>query len=205
MRPVNHPAQSASVAGGGSGESSAGSPVSVRTLVVDHHAMIYRLAFRLTGNQADAEDVAQQTFLQAQQNLHQLRTPENPVPWLCAIARSCWMKSHRRRRPVSAAAIELNVDEVPQPLEEDEFDYERLQSALDELPPEYKLVVTMFYFEEASYKDIAEQLEIPIGTVMSRLARAKGQLRKRLVDEPNGEHEFPDRRAGDVSPLSTQQ
>jgi RNA polymerase sigma-70 factor (ECF subfamily) len=183
MRPVNHSAQSANGAGGGSGESSAGSPVSVRQLVVDHHAMIYRLAFRLTGNQADAEDVAQQTFLQAQQNLHQLRTPENPVPWLCAIARSCWMKSHRRRRPVSAAAIELNVDEVPQPLaEDDEFDFERLQSALDELPPEYKLVVTMFYFEEASYKEIAEQLEIPIGTVMSRLARAKGQLRKRLVD-----------------------
>src|SRR5690606_19966676 len=79
--------------------------------------------------------------------------------------------------------IELNVDEIPEPPGEgDDFDLERLQSALDELPAEYKLVVTMFYFEQASYKDIAAELEIPIGTVMSRLARAKGQLRKRLSE-----------------------
>jgi RNA polymerase sigma-70 factor (ECF subfamily) len=179
---VSKSPQSAAGSGGGRGENPAGSPVDVRQLVIDHHAVVYRLAYRLTGNQADAEDVAQQTFLQAQQSLHQLRTPENPLPWLCAIARSCWMKAHRRRRPVSAASVALNVDEVPQPLADDnDFDYERLQSALDELPPEYKLVVTMFYFEEASYKAIAEALEIPIGTVMSRLARAKSQLRKGLI------------------------
>jgi RNA polymerase sigma-70 factor (ECF subfamily) len=183
MRPVSTSPQSAAGSGGGPDESSAGSPVDVRQLVVDHHAVVYRLAFRLTGNQADAEDVAQQTFLQAQQCLHQLRTPENPAPWLCAIARSCWMKSRRRKRPVSAAAVELNVNEVPQAVpDDDDFDFERLQSALDELADEYKLVVVMFYFEEASYKDIATQLEIPIGTVMSRLARAKGQLRKRLTE-----------------------
>jgi RNA polymerase sigma-70 factor (ECF subfamily) len=155
----------------------------MRQLVVAHHVAVYRLAYRLTGNAADAEDVAQQTFLQAQQSLAQLRTPENPLPWLFAIARSCWMKSYRRRRPVSAAAVELNVDEVPEPQADDgDFDFERLQSALDDLPDEYKLVVTMFYFEEASYKEIAAELEIPLGTVMSRLARAKRQLRQRLVE-----------------------
>jgi RNA polymerase sigma-70 factor (ECF subfamily) len=173
---------SANGAGGGRGESGAGSPVDVRQLVVDHHAVVYRLAYRLTGNQADAEDVAQQTFLQAHQTLHQLQSPENPLPWLFAIARSCWMKSYRRRRPVSAASVELNVDEVPETQDDDDFDFERLQSALDDLPAEYKLVVTMFYFEEASYKEIAAELAIPIGTVMSRLARAKRQLRQRLVE-----------------------
>jgi RNA polymerase sigma-70 factor (ECF subfamily) len=56
-------------------------------LVADHHPLVYRYAYRLSGNQADAEDVAQQTFLTAQQSLHQLRQPENPVPWLLAIPR----------------------------------------------------------------------------------------------------------------------
>lgn len=186
MRPVSKPPQSAGSSGGGLGESSAGSLVGVRQLVLDHHALVYRLAYRLTGNQADAEDVAQQTFLQAQQSLHQLRTPENPAPWLCSIVRSCWMKQHRRRRPVSAASVDLNVDEIPQPLAEDEdFDLERLQSALDDLPAEYKLAVTMFYLEGLSYKEIAAQLEIPIGTVMSRLARGKAQLRERLLPPEN--------------------
>jgi RNA polymerase sigma-70 factor (ECF subfamily) len=184
MRPVTSQPQSAESSGGGQGEGSAGSPVDVRQLVIDHHAVVYRLAYRLTGNQADAEDVAQQAFLQAQQHMHQLRTPENPVPWLCAIVRSCWLKSFRRQRPVAAGSVDLNVDEVAEPLaDEDQFDFERLQSALDDLPDEYKLVVTMFYFEEASYKEIAAQLEIPIGTVMSRLARAKSQLRKRLTED----------------------
>ena len=58
-----------------------------------------------------------------------------------------------------------------------EIDHDDLQLALEELPPEYKLVVTMFYFEHCSYKDIAEQLGLPIGTVMSRLSRAREKLR----------------------------
>ncbi len=168
------------------GTSQSGSPqvVDVRQLVIDHHAVVFGYAFRLTGQQADAEDVAQQTFLMAQRNLHQLRRPENPVPWLLAIARSCWLKSHRRQRPVAAGSIELNVNEVPGPLPAgEEIDGERLQLALDELSAEFRLVVVMFYFEERSYKEIAADLEIPIGTVMSRLARAKAQLRKLLEPE----------------------
>jgi RNA polymerase sigma-70 factor (ECF subfamily) len=153
--------------------------------VSDHHGVVYGYAFRLTGNQADAEDVSQQTFLTAQRHLHQLRSPDNPVPWLLAIARSCWMKSFRRQRPVAAAAVELNVDEVAEELPADDIDREQLQLALDQLTDEFRLVVVMFYFEELSYKEIAAALEIPIGTVMSRLARAKSQLRKLLtpVDE----------------------
>ncbi|MCA9271085.1 MAG: sigma-70 family RNA polymerase sigma factor [Planctomycetales bacterium] len=143
---------------------------------------VYRFAYRLTGNQPDAEDVTQQTFLTAQQCMHQLRDQDNPAPWLLAIARSCWIKSHRRKRPTAAGAIELNVDDIAEPLPAvEEFDTERLQSALDELPAEFKLVVVMFYFQEQSYKEIAAALDIPMGTVMSRLARAKAHLRKRLA------------------------
>ncbi|MDB5334744.1 MAG: sigH, partial [Planctomycetaceae bacterium] len=67
---------------------------------------------------------------------------------------------------------------------ENPIDEEQLQAALLELPEEYRSPVVLFYFGELSYKEIAEQLEVPIGTVMSRLARAKSLLKKRLSPLP---------------------
>jgi RNA polymerase sigma-70 factor (ECF subfamily) len=61
-----------------------------------------------------------------------------------------------------------------------QIDSERLQMAIDDLPDEFKVVVVMFYFQQSSYKEIATSLEIPIGTVMSRLSRAKSHLRRKL-------------------------
>lgn len=77
----------------------------------------------------------------------------------------------------------MSVEEIADRHVDDDIDRERLQLALDELPDEYRLVVAMFYFEELSYKEIASELELPIGTVMSRLSRAKGRLRHRLLAE----------------------
>ena len=62
------------------------------------------------------------------------------------------------------------------------MDSAELQAAIDELPAEFRVVVAMFYFEECSYREIAEKLDLPIGTVMSRLARAKGHLRAKLFE-----------------------
>jgi RNA polymerase sigma-70 factor (ECF subfamily) len=67
----------------------------------------------------------------------------------------------------------------PDPLPE--VDPERLQDALNELPEVFRTPIILYYFEDFSYRDIAEQMELPIGTVMSRLARAKGHLRERLA------------------------
>jgi len=155
-------------------------------LIVAHHAALYRYAYRLSGCSAEAEDLTQQTFLIAQRKLHQLRETERAGAWLFAVLRSCFLKSLRRQRPASAAALNVEVDQFAGPTPDaPEIDRERLAAALADLPDEFRLVVLMFYFEELSYQQIAEQLEIPIGTVMSRLSRAKGHLRKRLgPDEP---------------------
>ncbi len=155
----------------------------IARLVVDHHAEVYRYAYRLTGTTADAEDLTQQTFLNAQMKLSQLRSSDAARAWLFAILRNCYLKSRRRRVPALASNIEMNVYEIPAdaPLEPP-FDRERLQAALDQMPDEFKIVVLMFYFEECSYREIAERLDIPLGTVMSRLSRAKGQLRGRLFE-----------------------
>jgi RNA polymerase sigma-70 factor (ECF subfamily) len=155
----------------------------LRQIVQQHYGSIYGYVYRLSGSVADAEDLTQQTFMIAHQKLHQVREQDKVVGWLFTIARTCFLKSRRRKRPSAASNYELNVDEIPERFPDDSpIDEERLQQALDELEEDFKVVVTMFYFEELSYKEIAEQLKIPIGTVMSRLARAKGRLRHALAD-----------------------
>ena len=161
--------------------------VEITRLIAEHHHTLYRFAFRLTGSAADAEALTQEAFLVAQQRLHQLRDESTADRWLLAVVRSCFLKSRRRKRPMSASAAVVNVDEIPEdaPAAEN-IDQEALQRALSELPDDYRLVVVMFYFEQRSYKEIAETLRVPMGTVMSRLSRAKGQLRQRLLQARDG-------------------
>lgn len=155
----------------------------IARLVVDHYSDVYRYAYRLSGSIADAEDLTQQSFLLAQRNLTQLRLPESARGWLYAILRNCYLKSRRRPTPTSAATLELDVNEIPaEAPPESPVDRDKLQHALDGLADEFKIVLMMFYFEDCSYKEIAQRLEIPLGTVMSRLSRGKAQLRGKLFE-----------------------
>lgn len=156
--------------------------LNIQTLVHEFHGPVFRYCYRLVGTVADAEDLAQQTFLIAQQKLHQVREPDKVDRWLLRIARSCFLKECRKRAPVSAGSIELEVDEIPAAHEHgSDIDPQLLQQAIDRLPAEFKVVLTMFYFDELSYKEIAAQLELPMGTIMSRLSRAKSRLRAHLL------------------------
>lgn len=169
----------------GDGPVSGSPPVELRKLINDHYRDVYRYAYRLCGREADAEDLTQQAFLVAHSKLNQLREPEKADRWLFAVLRSCFLKSVGRPRPLFVDTLELIIeDSVESHRESQAVDREELQQALNDLSEEYRLVVLMFYFDELSYKEIAEQLEIPIGTVMSRLARAKQRLRQRIFDEP---------------------
>jgi RNA polymerase sigma-70 factor (ECF subfamily) len=175
--------------GGGPGKKplpSGGGPVTseltIDQVVAAHHRAVYRYAFRLTGMVADAEDLTQQAFLVAQRKLDQVRDPAKADRWLFAVVRSCFLKSRRRRRPASAANLDIRIEDIAvEPPRDDAVDRERLDRALDDLPDQYRLIVAMFYFEEFSYRQIAQELGIPIGTVMSRLARAKQRLREHLA------------------------
>ena len=169
---------------------------SVEELVSQHHQELYRYAFRLAGNPCDAEDLTQQTFLIAQQKLHQLREPDKVRSWLFSIVRNCFLKTCRRAPEARAADLQLEIDDVPDRDRDDPIDRERLQMALNELGAEFRVVLVMFYFEQKSYKEIAADLDLKIGTVMSRLSRAKGHLRKRLLSRDtvaaaNSQPRFP--------------
>lgn len=151
-------------------------------LITDHHRAVYGYAYRLAGSVADAEDLAQQTFLVAQQKLDQVRDPSKVRSWLFSVLRSCYLKSRRKRVPTPASTLEMEINGIAEPVpDEDQIDRQLLQSALNELPDEFRIVLVMFYFEECSYKEISSQLDLPMGTVMSRLSRAKGRLRQVLL------------------------
>jgi RNA polymerase sigma-70 factor (ECF subfamily) len=150
--------------------------------VDEHHQAVYRYAYRLTGRSADAEDLTQQVFLIAHTHAHTVRAAHCVRAWLFAVLRSCYSRLLRRRQPLPAASVELDVNLLAADEASDAVDPAQLQAAIDELADEFKIVVLMFYFEYLPYRQIAEQLDVPIGTVMSRLARAKAHLRRRLFE-----------------------
>jgi RNA polymerase sigma-70 factor (ECF subfamily) len=143
---------------------------------------LYRYAYRLSGSAADAEDLTQETFCKAQLNYSQLRDAGRARPWLFSILRNAYL--HRVRADKQENCVPLDgVGDLPEPLPDSlpEIDPEQLQQALNDLPEGFRTPIILFYFADFSYRDIAEQMDLPIGTVMSRLARAKAHLRTRLV------------------------
>jgi len=155
----------------------------VRRLVRDEYQIVYRFAYRLAGSAADAEDLTQQTFLLACRKIDQLRTSDRPRSWLFTIVRNCFLKSRQKRKHLEFVDHETDwVAEIPVH-ESQGFDNEQLQQALQEMPEIFRTPVLLHYFEELSYKEIARILDVPIGTIMSRLARGKEALRARLTEK----------------------
>lgn len=181
--PLNVAAESVGPPGNDGQSASEGDVPSLMDLIKEFHAPLYRYAFRLTGQAADAEDLTQQAFLVAQRKRHQIREAERAGAWLFAVLRSCYLKSKRKNSPTTLGEGSIDEFEATESTALHVLDREKLQAALLDLPEEFRVVVLMFYFEELSYKEIAEQLVIPIGTVMSRLSRAKSHLRARLGEQ----------------------
>ncbi len=151
--------------------------------VLVHLDGVFRLALWLIGDRAEAEDVVQETFAQALQSFHRFEPGTNARAWLFAIMRH--VRSNRLRKLRRAPTIvdaDDRIDEVaaaeqtPQQLTDTE-----VLAAVKELPAGFQEVVLLSDVEELSYKEIAEVLEIPIGTVMSRLHRARRLLRATLA------------------------
>lgn len=150
--------------------------------VLVHLDGVFRLAMWLAGDRAEAEDVVQETFTQALQSFHRFEPGTNARAWLFAIMRHVRANRQRARRraPVLTdveAALDCSpaTDETPQHVTEGE-----VLDALGALPQGFQEVVLLSDVEELSYKEIAGVLDLPLGTVMSRLHRARGLLRAAL-------------------------
>ncbi len=149
-------------------------------LLNDHFDTVFRYAYRLTGNSSAAEDVAQEVFLRAFRNSHQLRDAGAAKGWLFVITRNEFARWCKKFAPRSSLEM-LDIPDHQTAADCSAIDREEwVQQALEQLPVDYRTVIGMFYFEQLSYVEIAEELGIPIGTVMSRLNRGRAHLKKTL-------------------------
>ena len=161
-------------------------PPSWDDLVRQHSARVYRLAYRLTGNQHDAEDLTQETFIRVFRSVQNYQ-PGTFEGWLHRITTNLFLDMARRRQRIrfeglGDQAVGLLRDDEPTPAQA--FDARHLdtdvQQALEALAPEYRAAVVLCDIEGLSYEEIAATLGVKLGTVRSRIHRGRAQLRAAL-------------------------
>ncbi|MFQ5656826.1 MAG: sigma-70 family RNA polymerase sigma factor [Candidatus Methylomirabilales bacterium] len=158
-------------------------------LVEAHLRSLYRVALRLTGQHSEAEDLVQDTFLKAFRHRDQLRDLDKVCAWLFSILRSCHLDGLRKKGREPEVHGLTEVDAVTNPPEDWELasdplgriTEEEVQRVLLTLPEEYRLAVLLCDVEEMSYDEIARVIGSPVGTVRSRIARARSLLRQVLA------------------------
>lgn len=146
---------------------------------------LYRFGLSLSRKESDAGDLVQQTFYAWAAKGHQLRDQSKVKTWLFTTLYREFLAQRRH----DARYVEVTGDDAqfiePQhvsPSAVDALDAATVQEALHRLDDRYRAPVTLFYMQQHSYREIAEVLSVPIGTVMSRISRGKAELRKALQD-----------------------
>jgi RNA polymerase sigma-70 factor (ECF subfamily) len=172
---------------------------SLQKLVDEHYMSLYRYAHRLSGSASEAEDLTQESFCKAQENFAQLRDPARAKAWLFRILRNTYLQKVRVQMKQPCITLE-DLSNLPEHLPESLpiVEPQRLREALAELPEPFRTPVILYYLEDFSYREIAEQMDVPLGTVMSRLSRAKAHLRARLLQSYVEEAVHGARRATDA-------
>lgn len=160
-------------------------------LALEHLDMLYRLARRWTGDPNKAEDLVQETYLRAFRAREDFSLEACGIrPWLIRIMHNLHVTRAQReqRQPMAVDETHLHAAaaQTTGPLTLDPASFQamdqRLVQAIEELPAEYQTVLLLWAIEEFSYKEISDALNVPIGTVMSRLHRARARLLTRLSD-----------------------
>jgi RNA polymerase sigma factor (sigma-70 family) len=161
-------------------------------VVREHSARVYRLAYRLSGNQQDAEDLTQETFVRVFRSLADY-TPGTFEGWLHRITTNLFLDMVRRRQRIRFDALPEDAGDrlasreagPEQAYDEMNLDPE-VQRALDELPADFRVAVVLCDLEQLSYEEIAATLGIKVGTVRSRIHRGRVLLRQALAHRAPG-------------------
>jgi RNA polymerase sigma-70 factor, ECF subfamily len=164
-----------------------------------HMAGLYSAALRMTRNPADAEDLVQETYLKAYRSFGSYEEGTNLRAWLYRILTNTYINAYRakQRRPTEAVLDEvedlylyrrigaLEAATASRSAEDqlmDMFTDDEVKDAMEALPETFRMAVYLADVEDFSYKEIAEMLDVPIGTVMSRLHRGRKAMQKALFD-----------------------
>jgi RNA polymerase sigma-70 factor (ECF subfamily) len=157
-------------------------------IVQRYQRAVYRIAYGLTRNASDSDDLAQETFLRAYQAIGRFRVGEPLYPWLSRIAVNLAYSLFRRRRrrpedsiePLVEAGREWAGPDDPAREAGERDAVEHMQRAFAELSDDHQAVLVLRVVEGLSYDEISQALEVPVGTVMSRLSRARAELRAKV-------------------------
>ena len=157
---------------------------------------LYNFARWLVRNQSDAEDLVQETYRKALHSFASFRPGTNFRGWIFRIQKNSFLSSRSDLERKMTVAMESEQDgselaaerETPETILIERSNRQLLQRAIDELPAHYREVLLLCEVEEMSYQQIAETLSIPIGTVMSRLARARRAIRESFKSGPEAHH-----------------
>ena len=162
-------------------------PPSWDDVVREHGARVYRIAYRLTGNRHDAEDLTQEVFVRVFRSLERY-TPGSFEGWLHRITTNLFLDGVRRKQRIRFDALPDYADErfagaerSPADAHADAMFDDDIQRALDSLSPEFRAAVVLCDVEGLSYEEVAEVLNIKLGTVRSRIHRGRSQLRDALA------------------------
>ncbi len=167
-------------------------------LVNRYYPLLYRFAFSLTRSEADAGDLTQQTFYLWATKGHQLRDKTKVKSWLFTTLHREFLEKGRR----STRFPHFELDQVSQDLpvisqaSVNQLDSSAVIEALSKVHPDFRAPLALFYLEDCSYKEIADTLEIPIGTVKSRLYRGLSQLHTQLTVDKKSADAEPSHRHG---------
>jgi RNA polymerase sigma-70 factor (ECF subfamily) len=149
----------------------------------DHGRFLYNVAYRLAGNDADAQDLAQEALVRVRRGLEHYQ-PGSLEGWLARIVTNVFLDEVRRRRRRPTSALPEQADRVLPPTvgadEASELLSDEIQSALQALPEEFRVAVVLCDVVGMSYDEIAESQQVPVGTVRSRIHRARKLLRTAL-------------------------
>jgi RNA polymerase sigma-70 factor (ECF subfamily) len=153
-------------------------------LVKLYYRDLYRFGLGLTGSEGDAADLTQETFYIWANKGHQLRNPGKIKGWLFTTLHREFLKTCRRRKRLVDEPIDegsASLPDVP-PDCVNRIDSQTLLRFLREIDEDFRAPLVLYYLEDLSYKEIADALAIPLGTVQSRISRAKLQLFRRLTE-----------------------
>lgn len=175
-----------------------GDQAAFEQLVRDNEKRIYNLTLRMVGNPEDALDLSQEAFLNAWKGLGSFKGDSAFSTWLYRLASNAcldFLRSRKRRQDTTGSPLSLDDEEAPPPPADDsarpDLQLERkertqsLHRALDALPPHHKQVLVMRELSGLSYQEISKALELDLGTVKSRLTRARLALKKILSEDGN--------------------
>lgn len=150
-----------------------------------HYRRLYQFAYNLSHDDAQACDLTQQTFLTWARKGHQLRDPSKVKTWLFTTLHREFLQSRRKSARFPHYELDQVAHELPAvpPAMADHLDAGTVLASLAQISEIFRGPLTLFYLEDYSYKEIAEILDVPVGTVQSRIARGKSQLYKLLTDD----------------------